>query len=141
MDSLKFEDAAKKFSDDLPTKSNGGFITEGQIGTTKVPIDELPKDLYFTIEKMKPGELSEPEQITIQGPDRTQAWRVLYLKSESKPHECNLVDDYQKLNAMAFQKKQRKAMQNWVEKYKKTVYMSVADSYKNCPNIQLFLKK
>jgi peptidyl-prolyl cis-trans isomerase SurA len=141
MDSLKFEDAAKKFSDDLPTKSNGGFITEGQIGTTKVPIDELPKDLYFTIEKMKPGELSEPDQITLQGPDRTQAWRVLYLKSESKPHECNLVDDYQKLNAMAFQKKQRKAMQSWVDKYKKTVYMSIADSYKNCPNVQLFLKK
>ncbi len=141
IDSLKFENAAKKFSDDLPTKSNGGFITEGQIGTTKVPIDELPKDLYFTIEKMKPGELSEPDQITLQGPDRTQAWRVLYLKSESKPHECNLVDDYQKLNAMAFQKKQRKAMHDWVEKYKKTVYMSVADSYKNCPNVQLFLKK
>ncbi len=141
IDSLTFENAAKKFSDDLPTKSNGGFITEGQIGTTKVPIDELPKELYFTIEKMEPGQISEPEQITMQGPDQEKAWRVLYLKSESKPHVCNLRDDYQKLQAMAFQKKQQKAIQDWVEKYKGKIYISVAQSYTNCPNIQVFLKK
>jgi len=140
IDSLTFENAAKKFSDDIPTKSNGGFITEGQIGTTKVPIDELPKELYFIIEKMKPGEISEPSLITLAGPDNEKAWRVLYLKSESKPHVCNLRDDYQKLQAMASQKKQQKAMQDWVEKYKKKVYISIADSYKNCPNIQKFLK-
>lgn len=140
IDSLTFENAAKKFSDDIQTKSNGGFITEGQIGTTKVPIDELPKELYFIIEKMKPGEISEPSQITLAGPDNEKAWRVLYLKSESKPHVCNLRDDYQKLQAMASQKKQQKAMQDWVEKYKKKVYISIADSYKNCPNIQKFLK-
>jgi peptidyl-prolyl cis-trans isomerase SurA len=140
IDSLTFENAAKKFSDDIPTKSNGGFITEGQIGTTKVPIDELPKELYFIIEKMKQGEISEPSIITLAGPDNEKAWRVLYLKSESKPHVCNLRDDYQKLQAMASQKKQQKAMQDWVEKYKKKVYISIADSYKNCPNIQKFLK-
>lgn len=141
IDSITFENAAKKYSDDLPTKSNGGFITEGQIGTTKVPIDELPKELYFVIEKMKAGEISEPEQITLAGPDNEKAWRVMYLKSESKPHVCNLKDDYQKLQAMASQKKQQKAMQDWVEKQRKKVYMSVADSYKNCPNIQTFLKR
>jgi peptidyl-prolyl cis-trans isomerase SurA len=140
-DSMSFEKAAKKYSDDLPTKAKGGFITEGQIGTTKVPIDELPKDLYFTIEKMKPGDISEPEQITLPGTDREQAWRVLYLKSESQPHECNLKDDYQKLQAMAYQKKQIKATQEWIEKYKKQVYMSVSDSYKDCPSVQKFIKK
>ena len=140
IDSISFENAAKKFSDDIATKSNGGYITEGQIGTTKVPIDELPKDLYFKIEKMKPGEISEPELITLSGPDNEKAWRVLFLKTESKPHVCNLKDDYQKLQAMASQKKQQKAMQDWVEKYKKKLYISVADSYKNCPNIHNFLK-
>lgn len=141
IDSLTFENAAKKFSDDVMTKSRGGFITEGQIGTTKVPIDELPKDLYFTIEKMKPGEMSEPEQITLPGPDREQAWRVLYLKSESKPHECNLRDDYQKLQAMAAQKKQVKATQEWIDKYRKQVYMSVSESYRECATVQKFIKK
>jgi len=141
IDSITFENAAKKFSDDAATKSNGGFITEGQIGTTKIPIDELPKDLYFKIEKMKAGEISEPDQIKLPGPDNEKAWRVLYLKSESKPHVCNLRDDYQKLQAMASQKKQQKAMQDWVEKQKTKIYISVSDSYKNCPNVQKFLKK
>ena len=90
---------------------------------------------------MKAGEISEPEQITLPGPDNEKAWRVLFLKSESKPHVCNLKDDYQKLQAMASQKKQQKAMQDWVEKQKKKIYISVADSYKNCPNVQKFLMK
>jgi peptidyl-prolyl cis-trans isomerase SurA len=141
IDSITFENAAKLYSDDVPTRANGGFITEGQIGTTKVPIDELPKDLYFMIEKLKPGDLSSPEEITLQGPDKEKAWRVMYLKSESKPHVCNMRDDYQKLQAMAFQKKQQKALQDWIEKYKKTIYMRVADSYRDCPNVQIFLSK
>jgi len=141
IDSITFENAAKKFSDDIATKNNGGYITEGQIGTTKVPVDELPKDLFFKIEKLKPGDITQPEEITLPGPDREKAWRVIYLKSESKPHVCNMVDDYQKLQSMAFQRKQQKTMQEWVEKYKKNIYISVSDSYKMCPTIKAFIKK
>ena len=90
---------------------------------------------------MKPGEMSEPEQITIPGPDRDKAWRVMYLKSESKPHECNMKDDYQKLQAMAFQRKQQKAMQDWIEGYRKKIYIHVSDSYQNCPSLDKFTKK
>ena len=46
IDSLTFEQAAQKFSDDENTKANGGFITDGNIGSTKIPLDELPKDIY-----------------------------------------------------------------------------------------------
>ena len=140
IDSITFEKAAKKYSDDVQTKSNGGFITEGSTGTTKVPIDELDKSLYFRIEGMKAGEISEPELITLPGPDREQAWRVLYLKSESKPHRANLRDDYQKFQAIAKNRKKAKALNDFINKNKKQFYIHISDEYKNCLSIQNFIK-
>ena len=136
IDSMKFEDAAKKFSDDVQTKSGGGFITEGQTGSTKIPVDEMDKELYFRIEKLQPGEISEPETITLQGPDQQQAWRVLYLKSESAPHRANLKDDYQKFQAMATQQKQAKALSDYLARARKEVFIKVSDNYKGCKGVR-----
>jgi peptidyl-prolyl cis-trans isomerase SurA len=141
IDSISFENAAKKFSDDAMTRSNGGFITQGGSGNTKVPIDELDKDLYYNIEKMDPGNFSDPEVITLPGPDKQQAWRVLYLKSESPPHKCNLADDYQKLQALAFERKQKKALRDWITKYRKQIYFRVSPEYQNCSSISEFINK
>jgi peptidyl-prolyl cis-trans isomerase SurA len=141
IDSLTFEQAAKKFSDDPLTKSSGGFITESGTGTTKVPIDELDKSLYFRIEGLNAGDITEPELITMPTPDREQMWRVLYLKSETKPHRANLKDDYQKFQVMAENKKKAKALADYIDRSKKQFYVHVSDEYKNCPSIKKFLKE
>lgn len=140
IDSMTFEKVAQKFSDDEATKANGGFITEGS-GSTKLPIDELPKDMYYSIEKLEPGDLSEPDLVTLPTPDRQQVWRVFYLKSETAPHRANLRDDYQKMQTLALQRKQGQTMQNWIEKHKTSYYIHVSENYKNCAPIQEFFKK
>jgi len=141
IDSLTFEKAALKFSDDENTKPNGGYITDGTIGTNKIPLDELPKDIFFQIEKLEPGKITEPEQITLPTPDKQQAWRVFYLKSEAAPHRANLRDDYQKMQALALQRKQMQAMQNWIEKHKKAFYIQISEQYKTCGNLNEFITK
>lgn len=142
IDSISFEDAARKFSTDERTKGRGGFITEEQTGSTRVPIDELEKSIFFTVDKLKVGEISEPELITLDGPDRTQAWRVLFLKSETKPHRANLKDDYQKFQAIALQRKQNNALNEYIERAKKSTYIRVAPSYSHCESVnKLLLKK
>jgi peptidyl-prolyl cis-trans isomerase SurA len=141
IDSITFEKAAKKYSDDDFTKSSGGFITESGTGTTHVPIDELDKSLYFRIEGMKAGDMTEPELIVLPGPDREQAWRVLYLKSETKPHRANLRDDYQKFQVMAENRKKAKALADYISRSKKQFYINVSEEYSDCPSIQKFLKE
>lgn len=140
IDTFTFEKAAKKFSDDAQTKSSGGFITESATGTTRIPIDELDKALYFRVESMKAGEMTDPELITLPGPDREQVWRVLYLKSETKPHRANLKDDYQKFQVLAESRKRAKALSDYIERARKQVYIQVSDQYKNCPSVQRFFK-
>jgi len=141
IDSISFEKAVKRFSDDNFTKGNGGFITAEQTGSTKIAIDELDKEIYYKLEGLKPGDMTEPELITLPGPDRQQVWRVFYLKSESKPHRANLRDDYQKFQAMAMQRKQQRAMETFMNKTKKDLYIQVNPPYKSCKQVVEFLKK
>ena len=141
VDSISFEKAVKRFSDDNFTKGNGGFITAEQTGSTKIAIDELDKEIYYKLEGLKPGDMTEPELITLPGPDRQQVWRVFYLKSESKPHRANLKDDYQKFQAMAMQRKQQRAMETFMNKTKKDLYIQVNPPYKSCNQVVEFLKK
>ena len=53
-DSIKFETAAKEFSDDQRTKGFGGFFAD-QDGGTKISIKDLDPVVYFTIDSMKEG--------------------------------------------------------------------------------------
>ncbi len=137
-DTLTFEDAAKKYSDDEDSRAGGGYLRDPATGSTKVLVEELDKNLYIAIERLQPGQITEPELITL--PDGSQAYRMIYLKSETKPHKANLRDDYQKYQAMAFQKKQEEVMSAWIDKYRKKYYVRIADGYVTCNSIERWIK-
>ncbi len=136
MDSMSFETAARKFSDDENTKASGGIIGSGGLGNAHIPVDELSKELNINIQNLEVGEMSEPEMVTLPGPDQKKAWRMFYLKSETPPHRCNPVDDYQKLQAMAFEKKQRQTREKWIARYRKQFYVQINGPYANCPGLK-----
>jgi peptidyl-prolyl cis-trans isomerase SurA len=140
MDSLKFEDAAKKFSSDENTKNSGGFIGSGGLGNTHIPVDELSKELNINLQMVEVGEITEPELIALPGPDQKKAWRVFYLKSETPPHRANLKDDYLKLQAMAFEKKQQQTKLKWMERNRKQFYIQVNGPYVNCELIKPWIQ-
>ncbi len=138
IDTISFVDAAKKFSTEKRTGARGGFLANPSNGNTKIPVDELPKDVFLTIQGLKPGEVSAPELTTIQSAtgEPIKVWRILYLKSESKPHIANLKDDYQKMQIAAEEDKKQKTLNRWIEKNRKQFYVQIADEYKTCPSLQ-----
>lgn len=140
LDSMTFEEAAKKFSSDEYTRGSGGFIGSGGLGNTHIPVDELSKELNISVQSMEVGDITEPELITLPGPDQKKAWRFFYLKSETPPHRANLKDDYQKLQAMAFERKQQQVKEKWVERYRKQFYIHVAKPYSDCEQIKPWIQ-
>ncbi|MEQ9232074.1 MAG: peptidylprolyl isomerase, partial [Cyclobacteriaceae bacterium] len=96
-DSIKFQKAAKEYSDDQYTASNGGYFADAQSGSLSVSIDELSPDIFFAIDTMQVGGISKP--FRFQQQDGSYAYRILYYKAKVPPHLANLEDDYQKIAA------------------------------------------
>lgn len=130
IDTLTFAKAAEKFSDDTDTKFNGGLMVNPQTGSTRFTTEELEQTLFFTIDKLKVGEVSTP--VKFQTRDGKAAYRLIYLKTRTEPHKANLKEDYQSLQAAALSKKQAKTISDWIRKKKMSTYVKVDQSFNNC---------
>lgn len=126
---VEFGQAALLYSDDENTKSNGGFLA-GQFGSMKIPADNLPPELFFEIDEMKEGDISEA-QIIEEGPDNKFA-RILFYKRRIGPHRANLSDDYEKLKAATTQMKKQLKKQEYLQEKMKEVYIEVIPEYNRC---------
>lgn len=129
-DSISFCNAVKLYSQDEETKNNCGYFTDPNIGTQKIPYDYLDKEMVGLLSKMKPGEYSDP--VLSQAPDGSFYYRILFLKSETKPHVANLEADWQRIQAMALEEKRTKELDIWAEKKRKDIYIHISPNYLNC---------
>lgn len=130
MDSIKFDKAAKEYSEDQVTKNSGGFFTEQTTNTSRVPLENLDPVVFFTIDTMKVGQISRP--LIYRAEDGREGVRILYYKAKTAPHEANLRDDYQKIQHAAVSRKKAEALSTWFEKTRSEVYLSVDKEYLRC---------
>ena len=126
---MKFEDAAKEFSDDRTTKVNGGFMSSSA-GSNKIPAGDLDPALFFKLDEMKEGDISKPELMKM-GLDE-QAARIIYFRKKMPPHRANLRDDYEKLKLAATQVKMAEARSKYLERKMQEVYIEIDPEYKRC---------
>ena len=129
MDTLTFEQAAARYSDD-PTKLNGGKLINPYTGDSKYTPEEVEPNLFFVVEKMNVGEKSAPMLFTNE--DGQQAYRIVYLKSRTEPHKANMKDDYPQIQNMALTIKQNNALNKWVIEKSKSTFIKIASDYKTC---------
>jgi peptidyl-prolyl cis-trans isomerase SurA len=127
---ISFEEAAEKYSDDEDTRNNGGMIINPETGTTHLSPDKMDKLLFFQVDTMSMNKVSSPLPMTTA--EGKNAYRLVMLKSRSKPHKANLKDDYQKIQEVALQEKQSKAMNEWVLKKRKSTFIHLNEEYRSC---------
>ncbi|MEZ4906534.1 MAG: peptidylprolyl isomerase [Saprospiraceae bacterium] len=138
-DSMKFEVAVKKFSDPKSASySNNGRMTNQSSQSTFFEMNELAPDVYFSIENVKPGELTPVLETTNEmGEPRYQ---VLKVESKSEPHRADIHRDYGRISTYAKNSKKNEYINNWVENKVKSVYLYVDPSFADfCPNIKRWL--
>ena len=129
-DSISFAKAAKDNSSDKASGNNGGLIQNRQDGGTRLPLDKLDPGIFFTIDTMKVGHITPP--LPYRTDDGKEAMRILWLKSNTPPHQASLQDDYQKIAAAALNEKRNKALDEWFLKNRGTVYLEIAPEYAQC---------
>jgi peptidyl-prolyl cis-trans isomerase SurA len=128
-DSIKFEKAAKEFSDDNGTKGNGGYFTD-QEGGTKLTVDELDPIIFFKLDSMQVGDISKP--IAYRTDDGKDAVRILYYKSRTAPHQASLHSDWNKIQTYTLTDKKNRILQKWFVKARKDVFISIDQAFDFC---------
>lgn len=131
IDSLSFEQAAEKFSDDIQTKNNGGTIISHTTGKSRLTIDDMDPTTKDIIKNIKTGEISTPYLTSdFQG---KQVFKIIQLVNFIPKHKANLKIDYQDIQNMCLTAKQQEKMDEWIVKEIKKTYIHIDNSYGNCP--------
>ncbi len=128
--SINFCNAVKEYSEDEETKPNCGYFTDPNIGSQRIPYSYLEKDIAMAIEKLSPGQYSEPS--IGYGPDGTPFYRIFFLKVQNEAHVANLDQDWQRIQNMALESKKEGEIDKWAEQKKKVTYIYISSSYLNC---------
>ena len=130
MDSMKFEVAAKKISDDKFTSSSGGMFVNQEDNNSRISVENLDPVVFFIIDTMEVGQISAP--IPFRTQDGKDAARLILFKSKSDAHKANLNQDYQKIYTATQEEKKTKAVNDWFAKAKKEVYIEVKPEFATC---------
>lgn len=127
---LTFEEAVKKYSTDEATKLNEGVL-----------MNPMTNDAKFDLEKMDPQlanhykDLKEGDFTTVyfqENREGEKSFVLGMLKKYYPSHEANLKLDYAKIQELALQDKQQKAIDTWVKSKIKDSYIRINESYKDC---------
>jgi peptidyl-prolyl cis-trans isomerase SurA len=133
-----FEEAAKRYSEDERTSPNGGKFTD-QLGNTKIVIDQLPKDVFTAVSKMKKGDYLGPEYNRSQ--DGKDSYKAYHLIDITEPHLPNLEQDWVRIQNAALEKKKAEALDKWIMKHKEKFYIKIIDKYARHPALLQWTSK
>lgn len=126
---MTFREAVEKFSEH-PSKVNDGLMVNPFTGTIRFRTEELDPNLFFAIDKLEVGEISGPIPMITE--DGRQAFRIVKLLSRIDPHLANLEDDYDLIQQLALQQKQRRAIQTWINRKLASTYVFIHDDFLHC---------
>jgi len=134
-DSMTFEQAVRKFGfKDAQSYSNNGRMKNPATGNNFFETSEIsPPDVYFAIEPLGVGEISEPLELKM--PNGDTVFKVFQLQSKTKPHRANLKEDYSRIQQFAKESKKNIYLAEWLEKRYSDTYITVDQVYGSCPNL------
>jgi len=135
LDSINFSFAVKRHgTDKVQSYNNDGRMTNPASGNTFFEIGDLDPDIYFTIDEMEIGDVSEV--IAYNDPRGEKMLRVVQLQSRSSPHRASLSKDYAKIQEATKQAKQQQYLSDWIEETIGATFIMIDKRYQGCPAIK-----
>ena len=145
-DSLSFEEAARKHSDDRHSKQNGGVVTnhdllerysayDAKLTATKFLKEDFGAmggksiDDYNAISRLKEGEISAPFRSSDMVGN--ELVKVVKLLKVIPAHNASLDEDYLRLEQMALRRKQDVEFKEWLNKKIASMYIYIAPEFRN----------
>ena len=135
---MSFTLAARFFSEDPATRTNGGQMADPATGSSYFEIDQLKPADYAAIKDLKEGEISEPVESTDnegyqQGRQGNTVYKVIRVDKIVPAHPASFQNDYTELLSRVQSQRQMQAIDEFMEKRIKDTYIVIDPMFKECP--------
>ncbi len=132
-DAVTFELAARFYSEDPATRTNGGQMADPNTGSSYFEIDQLKPQDYAAIKELKEGEVSEPfESLDNEGRSGNTVYKIIRVDKIIPSHPASFSSDYSLLMKAAKEQKQMEAISNFIDSKIKTTYIVIDPLFKDC---------
>ena len=134
---IKFDLAARFFSEDPATRTNGGQMADPSTGSSYFEIDQLKPADYAAIKDLKEGEISEPVESTDnegyqQGRTGNTVYKIIRVDRIIPAHTATFENDYTELQDRVRLQRQMEAIDAFLEKKIKDTYIIIDPMYREC---------
>ena len=132
-EAVTFELAARFYSEDPATRTNGGQMADPETGSSYFEIDQLKPQDYAAIVDLKEGEISEPiESLDNEGRDGNLVYKIVKVDKIIPAHPATFNHDYTLLLGNAKQELQMKAIDDFIDSKIETTYIVIDPMFEDC---------
>lgn len=129
---LTFDNAARFFSEDLITRTNGGQVSDPMTGSSYFEIDQLKPQDFSAIKGLKEGEISRPvESVDNEGRGNT-IYKIIRVDKIIPAHTATFVHDYDRLLSEVKAEKQVEAIKNFLDSKIQVTHIIIDPIFSDC---------
>ena len=132
-DAVTFELAARFYSEDPATRTNGGQMADPMTGSSYFEIDQLKPQDCAAIKDLKEGEISDPvESLDNEGRNGNTVYKIIKVDKILPAHPATFEKDYTLLMNQAKQLMQQRAIDEFVDSKIKSTYIVLDPMFEDC---------
>ena len=132
-DTLSFFDAARMFSEERHSATNGGLMADEYTGSSYFEKDQLKPNDYNVLRNMQEGDISEPsESLDNEGRNGNTVYKIIRVDRIIPSHPATFEEDYSQLVDEAQNKRAMEAIDKFINEKIKTTYVVIDPIFKEC---------
>ena len=134
---IAFDLAARFYSEDPATRTNGGQMADPSTGSSYFEIDQLKPADYAAIKDLEPGQISEPVESQdnegyLQGRQGNLVYKIIKVDKILPAHTATFENDYNQILEYVQQQKQVAAVDSFLENKIKGTYIVIDPMFAEC---------
>lgn len=130
---MTFEIAARYFSEDPATRTNGGQMADPSTGSSYFEIDQLKPQDYEAIKDLEIGEISQPiTSLDNEGRDGNLVYKIVRLDKIVPAHVATFENDYTELLGIVNAEHRMGAIDKFVTDKIKDTYIIIDPLFGDC---------
>ena len=130
-DSLQFEQAVIRFSQDKNTVMNAGLMINPNTGSSRFEYQDLAPEIAKQIYSLNEGEVSQPFVMMDPAKNR-EVCAIVRVAKKTDVHRANLTDDFQTIKGMLEAKLSADFIHEWIIKKQKSTYIQISPEWQGC---------